>query len=110
MTSVNYSKENGEHRLQIDGHAGYSYHGSDIVCAAISAISYALLGYLENHDEENPNFSYATGNGSLLVYSGSSEQIDAAFDMAIIGFQQISNKYPQYVDVYISAIGGDSRV
>lgn len=37
----------GEHTLTVEGHAGYAPSGQDIVCAAASALVYALAGTLE---------------------------------------------------------------
>ena len=37
----------GERRITVSGHAGYAPAGQDIVCAAVSALTYALAGYLE---------------------------------------------------------------
>lgn len=109
MTEIRYTVKDGEHMLCVSGHAGYSNRGNDIVCAAISAISYALLGFLENNEDDEPSFSYKTGDGELIVFSNASERVDAAFETTLIGYRQIAQKYPQYVDVYISAFGGDSR-
>ena len=33
-----------ENRLTVCGHAGYAARGEDIVCAAVSALVYALIG------------------------------------------------------------------
>ena len=35
-----------ENRLTVCGHAGYAARGEDIVCAAVSALVYALIGDL----------------------------------------------------------------
>ena len=37
----------GERRITVSGHAGHAPVGQDIVCAAVSALMYALAGYLE---------------------------------------------------------------
>lgn len=37
----------GERRITVSGHAGHAPAGQDIVCAAVSALMYALAGYLE---------------------------------------------------------------
>ena len=34
-------------QVTVSGHAGYAPAGRDIVCAAVSALVYALAGYLE---------------------------------------------------------------
>ena len=37
----------GENRVTLRGHAGYAPPGEDIVCAAASALVFALIGVLE---------------------------------------------------------------
>lgn len=37
----------GENRVTLRGHAGYAPPGEDIVCAAASALVFALIGALE---------------------------------------------------------------
>ena len=51
MTTAWYWRKGGRHHLHISGHAGYAAPGEDIVCAGISAIGYALMGYLRNCPE-----------------------------------------------------------
>ena len=38
-------------RLTVTGHADYAPHGQDIVCAAVSALVYALMAALEYKPE-----------------------------------------------------------
>ena len=37
----------GENRVTLRGHAGYAPPGEDIVCAAASALAFALIGAME---------------------------------------------------------------
>lgn len=104
MIRVNYLREGNHHRLSVKGHAGYAAHGDDIVCAGVSGISYALLGYL-NHAGCDISEARAD-SGDLLIDARGGALIAGAFDMAMVGYLQISRKYPQCVDVYIAAPGG----
>lgn len=104
MIRVNYSQEGSRYRLAVTGHAGYSANGNDIVCAGVSAISYALLGYLQNSPAVATEAHMDSGD--LMIDCTGPETICAVFEMALIGYLQISKKYPQCVDVYISAAGG----
>ena len=47
MIRAYFTEDRDEVELAIDGHAGYAEHGSDIVCAACSGITYALLAFLD---------------------------------------------------------------
>lgn len=44
MTEISYTKDDGERRisLTVKGHTGYGEKGTDIVCAAVSILTYTL--------------------------------------------------------------------
>ena len=104
MIRVNYLRQGGNHKLSVQGHAGWSQHGNDIVCAGVSAISFALLGYLHHAGSDIAEAQADSGN--LRIECSGGEPVSTAFDMAMIGYLQIARKYPQYVDVYMAAHGG----
>lgn len=99
MIRINYCREGDRHRLAVDGHAGYAPAGSDIVCAGVSAISFALLGYLQQCEVEA---EISGGGGSLTIDCRGGELVAGAFDMALTGWLQIAKNYPQCVEVYIA--------
>lgn len=96
MIDIRYEKKCGTHDISIIGHAGYAKHGEDIVCAAVSSLVYALVGYIQNHADE-AEVDVSLGEGYAYITCGSHEDIDAAFEMACIGFAQISNTHPAHV-------------
>ena len=96
---VEVAKANDSYRLSLRGHAEYN-PGNDIVCAGVSAIAYALAGYIINapgHVREMIALSLESGEAEISVRGD--ERIAAAIDMALIGILQISAKYPQKVQV-----------
>lgn len=97
-----------DYELSIQGHAGYSDNGNDIVCAGVSAIAFTLMGFLQNNKDDIGNISAQFLSGDLKVKCKSGgERIKTAFDMALIGLQQIAHKYPKHVKVTIDpATGG----
>lgn len=82
------------------GHAGYSTTGTDIVCAGVSAIYFALLGFLENSEDAEIK-SARTGSGDTDISCAGGAKTEAAVDMALIGLQQIAAKYPDNVQIDI---------
>lgn len=82
--------------MEIRGHANYAKYGEDIVCASVSAIAYALVGYLRCHTSllEDPCIE----PGELVVHARANSQTGPAFEMAFTGFMMIAEQYPQYVD------------
>ena len=109
MIAIEYTGVPGYHHLEIKGHAGYSEQGGDIVCAGVSAITYTLLGFLNNREDDIWHLRAHTESGNAAVTCTGDHHIDTAFEMAVIGYAQIANQYPDNVTLHISAPGGDSR-
>jgi uncharacterized protein YsxB (DUF464 family) len=96
MIDIRYELRNGAHDLSIIGHAGYAAHGEDIVCAGVSSLVYALVGFIVSRDEE-PTSDISMGEGYAYITCSTSADIDTAFEMACIGFEQIANTHPANV-------------
>ena len=110
MIWVHYARGEGEHELTINGHAGYAEHGKDIVCAGVSAIAFALLGWLENNEEEITQLDeLMVDDGEVYIACAGSDNVNVAFQVALIGLIQISRQYPDHVTIQYSGTAGDSR-
>ena len=84
----------------MEGHAGFAEPGQpDIVCAACSAIGYALLGALENMEGEVTGLRSREGPGRLRIACAGGPLAMACFRMAVIGLLQVAAKYPACVCV-----------
>lgn len=103
MIRVNYCRTGERHRLALSGHAGYDNTGNDIVCAGASAISLALLAYVQTKADIN---EARYESGELLIDCIGGPRTEAAFDMAMTGYANLAHKFPQCVDVYIASDGG----
>lgn len=47
--------------IDVRGHAGYGPKGQDIVCSAVSALTYGLIQGLEKNTESAVNFTISDG-------------------------------------------------
>lgn len=102
MISVYYARDGDAHELTISGHAGYAEHGHDIVCAGVSALAFALLGYLEEYEDEVEELDGPiVENGSVYISCKGNENIATAFQVVVGGLKQISNSYSDYVEIQI---------
>ena len=84
----------GERRITVSGHAGYAPAGQDIVCAAVSALTYALAGYLEETGQaarSDIRRGYADIEGA--------EGCGAAFALVRCGMEQLATAYPGCVEM-----------
>lgn len=85
--------------LKIDGHAMYS-DGKDIVCAAVSAIYYALLASLA--EEKGVRYmSHFESSGSAKLSFCAKDLSHGGFNMAVKGFSLIAENYRENVSVQI---------
>lgn len=100
MIRVYYNRGEGEHELTINGHAGYAEYGKDIVCAGVSAIAFALLGWLENNQEEITQLDeLMVEDGQVYIACAGSDNVNVAFQVALMGFIQIAREHPEYVTI-----------
>lgn len=94
MIQVTAQRDGADYELTMTGHANYK-PGNDIVCAAMSAITYTLLGTLDNLDVE---YDSTERPGDLRLFLTSDDpRVKFAFSMVLIGFAQIAKAYPANV-------------
>lgn len=105
MTEITCKLIDDEHVLTISGHAGFSGCGTDIVCAGVSALTYALLQTLINAEEagELSCLAYLVHDGVASIRArpkcGYEERIGAAWEVAVTGYRMIADAYPQNVKI-----------
>lgn len=101
MIRVRHKKAGELHRLTVTGHADYGPHGADIVCAGVSALTYALLASIEKLGGTILEAWVTSGDTEIISQGG-----DSAFEVALTGLELIAEKYPQHVEVIDAAQGG----
>ena len=74
----------GENRVTLRGHADYAPRGEDIVCAAASALVFALIGALEEKEQLR----------ELVIKPGDCR---AEWQVIRCGLGQLAGKYPACV-------------
>jgi uncharacterized protein YsxB (DUF464 family) len=90
--------------IKVRGHAEYAAHGSDIVCAAASAIIYTAAGALEGLcGVRDVVASEETGYFQLIVPEIKDEEksyrADIILETVYIGFKQIEMSYAKNLKV-----------
>ena len=111
MVKVRYRSGEGRYELSLKGHAGAGAYGCDIICAGVSAITYALMGYLELTRKEASCLDINYAEGDVTILCEGHRECGSAFQMAITGYEMIADKYPQYISVDILSAdrSGDTR-
>ncbi len=96
MTKVCVDINGKNCRLTMEGHAT----GNELVCAAASAIAFALSGYLLNAGSHVKKLRRnQLESGSAVISCTGDECVAAAFRMAGIGLAQIAQQYPDHMFV-----------
>ena len=98
MTQVYAQEFDHRYMLAAIGHAT----GSDTVCAAVSALIYAFAGYLDNDQQAKVIYRHMT-DGNIYFDCTGGDRLQAAFEMAVIGLQQVAEAEPEYLNVTFMA-------
>ena len=90
-----YRKENGSlSGFCIKGHAGYGKSGRDIVCAAVSALSFNTANSIESFTEDV--FSVEQGEDGYLKFfleGNPSSDTELLLKSLLLGLSQIREEY-----------------
>lgn len=89
-----------ENRLTVCGHAGYATRGEDIVCAAVSALVYALIGDLQ---ERGLVRELVIRPGYVMLCAGGT--CAAEFALVRCGLAQLQARYGEFVSVETTVHG-----
>ena len=106
MTKVYITKKNGMFFLDVEGHAGYSEEGEDILCASLSMLTYTFAQIVQNYEREMIDKStiiLEKGNAHIFCYPKMDirKEIKAALDTVTVGFKLLEFNFPDYVSLQI---------
>lgn len=101
MINAKYTVEDNTHTLVVLGHANYAEYGKDIVCAGVSSIVQALIGWIEENDYKAECIGVDDKDGEVIISCEGGNEIAAVFNMASIGLGQIAYSYPDHMQIDI---------
>lgn len=103
MTEVRLNNKNNVYRIECRGHAT----GSQETCSAISALVYALKGYIDNGYGGVIKRNTTIGDGYISLEFSGGAQAEAIFDVVALGLMQLESAYDgEYVKIQ-EKIGGE---
>ncbi len=96
MTTVLYEPE--EFRLRIEGHAGSAPKGGDLVCAAVSALAWTLVGAAQEF-RAGIRIDEAKAIIDVRCWPSAKDEDKCEYMFGIImgGFRLLADKYPEYI-------------
>lgn len=101
MVRAKYTVDESIHTLVVLGHANYDEYGRDIVCAGVSALVQALIGWVEENYHKAKCISIDPKEGEVIISCEGGEDLAAVFHMASIGLEQLADSYPDHVQIDI---------
>lgn len=88
--------------FKLDGHANYSFPGRDIVCAAISAITFNTINSIcELSNAEIETIECIDGSMQYTVIANMDLASYILLDSAKIGYKSIAEQYPENVQIRV---------
>jgi len=89
--------------ITIEGHCGFAEKGSDVICAAVSALVYTLIYCLK--EEESADrlklIRCIVREGYVCIeaqpFDFSKERTDAIIGTCLLGLYMLAEEFPQYV-------------
>ena len=94
MIQIRVKKENGDYVFfKCRGHAGYAASGSDIVCAAVSALVVTTENALCRLTDQVYDLTEEDGYVSIRFHNGNHEKSRLLMDSLILGLQEIEKTY-----------------
>jgi len=99
MTQIFVGRSGNWYEIRIQGHADYAKQGNDIVCAAISALSYTLMQSLLEAEEAGiiRGLQQCLEQGDIRagyesIHHGTAGTI---LNTILCGFRMIEERYPE---------------
>ena len=99
MIEVRFEARDDARLLTLQGHA----EGSPAVCAAASAMVYALAGWLKNYPPAQAQLRLKPGDGWLLCRGD--ETVDTALQIVLTGLAQLGRSFPHHLRLIIGVNG-----
>lgn len=100
MTKVCLFKNKRIIGFEVKGHSGFAQEGSDIVCAAISALTQtAVMGF---EQVAKAQMTYRIQEGRLFCRLNDMEsniRAQAIMDATILGLEEIERQYPEHMRI-----------
>ena len=94
--------------FDVSGHAGYAEAGSDIICAAVSALVITTVNSIEKFTEDETSCVSDEDSGSITFRFSESPSHDAGLllDSMILGLEEIedSSEHEEYIDIIFKEV------
>ncbi len=108
MTEIEIVKNQGEYRgFECHGHSGFAEEGDDIVCAAISVLTFNTVNSIDYLTDDEISVTTNEKEGDMQCYflGKPSKEAILLIDSMILGLESISAQYgAQYLKIVIKEV------
>ncbi len=91
------SKDDKVKSIVISGHANYSEYGTDIVCSAVSMLSYAIANKLMQLGYKQA--VTITDNKFEFINNVENSDVDLLLDTLVEGIYMVADQYAKYIKI-----------
>jgi uncharacterized protein YsxB (DUF464 family) len=111
MVSINIISDKGSRclELKVKGHAGMAEAGQDLVCSAVSILTYTVAQTVNSMGEkhllaEGPRITLRSGDAeiSCKCRAHTFNEAESAFRFAKTGYTLLMHSYPQFVELNVN--------
>ena len=91
----------------VDGHADYAEHGSDIVCAGVSAVVFGLINAVDELDEDVQfDISASEDETDHLTYRSlkSTDREQLLLNAMMVALKTIEENYSDYITIEVREV------
>ena len=85
--------------FEISGHSGYASEGEDIICAAVSAMSYLVANTVTEVLEIKPDLSVRDGFMSLKLKDGDEKPCEVLMKGFYLQMKELVKQYPEHIRI-----------
>ena len=106
MTSVTFFKRQSVFcGFEVSGHSGYADVGSDIVCAAVSAVTEYMLEYLQAYCAENAAVTVDEQSACVRVMSHRpDDEVARHINIMHSTLSELFKQYGEYVRIQVKEV------
>lgn len=85
--------------VQMEGHADYAEHGRDIVCSAISILTYTFANMLAINGAKELKVDLDGEIRTISFLNDRSDKISTILDSFVMGLRLLEASYPEHVKI-----------
>ncbi len=101
MIHVNFIKDSGNLvSFEVRGHADFDEYNRDIVCSAVSVLTYAIINGITDVVKVNASFEVKDGFSKLSLKGQSLENIEKCqvlMETMLLGIKSMEIEYGKYI-------------